>query len=124
MNYNTTGFASTGSVTDGTTSYTYSYDVNTANKNGRTIKGFSTAVESFMISGCKGCPYTDAMYFKNYYGDPDYGDKWVDAAFGKKETNFWSGRGNADFSRYGFTGQGGKVALSTRYLIVPSLISS
>jgi len=111
-------FAPTGTITDGTNTYAYTYDPQTANKNGRTIKGFSTAVEAKMISGCKGCPYTDATYFKNYYGDADYGHKWVDAAFGKKETNFKSGRGDADFSEYGFVGQGECIKKGTAYIII------
>jgi len=110
------GFVATGRITDGTNTYDYTYDPLTANKNGRTIRGFSHAVESKMISGCKGCPYIDAMYFKNYYGDPDYGNKWVQAAFGQKETDFKSGRGNADFSKYGFTGQRECIKKGTAYI--------
>lgn len=55
-NQNTVGcFATTGVITalDSLTTYTYTYDVDEANDNGRTIKGFSTSVESKMLT-CSG----------------------------------------------------------------------
>lgn len=38
--------------------------------------------------------------FLNYYGDTDYGDKWVSAAASKRKTDFKSERGNADFGSF------------------------
>lgn len=44
--------------------------------------------------------YPEFQKYYNYYGDADYGDKWVQAAFTASATDFSSGKGNADFSSY------------------------
>jgi hypothetical protein len=54
---NTEGcFKASGTIklVDTSVDYAYSYDPTTENDNGRTIQGFSTAVETKMISGCPG----------------------------------------------------------------------
>ena len=54
---NTKGcFTASGTITenDGGSEYTYTYNVNEDNDNGRTIQGFSTAVQSKMLEDCKG----------------------------------------------------------------------
>ena len=56
-NQNTKGcFDGSGTITenDGGSEYTYTYNVNEDNDNGRTIQGFSTAVQSKMLEDCKG----------------------------------------------------------------------
>ena len=56
-NENTEGcFKAAGSIkmVDTTTEYAYEYEPKTDNDNGRTIQGFSTAVEAKMITGCTG----------------------------------------------------------------------
>merc|ERR1711957_402239 len=85
--------------------------------NGRTIRGFSTAVESKMIT-CAKCPYDDDGYFKKYYGDADYADKWITAALDGTKTGFTSGRGDADFSLYALKGRGEAVKKGTAYMAV------
>jgi hypothetical protein len=62
------------------------------NKNGRTLQGFSLQAEAKMWR------YQDFQAFKAYYGDGNYADKWVTAAFDMTNTGFTSGRGDADFS--------------------------
>jgi len=109
-------FAETGTVSDGTNTYQYTYNIENDNDNGRTIKGFSTAVQGKMIEGCPGCPYRDAAYFKNYYGDSNYADKWVTAALTGGQTSFASGRGDADFSKYGLEGRGECAKKGTAYM--------
>ena len=47
-------FAESGTVSDGTNTYQYTYNIESDNDNGRTIKGFSTAVQGKMIEGCPG----------------------------------------------------------------------
>ena len=46
------------------------------NKNGRTLKGFSTGARKKMWdgSGCAGCPYKTFSQFYEFYGNFDYGD--------------------------------------------------
>lgn len=111
-------FNTTGTIEKDGTSYEYTYDVDTDNKNGRTIQGFSTAVDQKMINGCPGCPYDDAQYFVDYYGDYAYGDKWVQAAFAGGKTEFSSGRGNADFSSYTSVGKTEVIKKGTAYMII------
>jgi len=110
-------FKEDGAVSIGATSYEYTYDKLENNKNGRTIKGFSTAVAKKMLE-CTNCPYFDAEMFHDYYGDSDYGDKWVQAALSGSRTQFTSGRGNADFSLYSFEGRGECVKKGTAYLSI------
>jgi len=83
-------------------SFDYTYDVLADNKNGRTIKGFSTLVEKDMLK-CVGCPYPDAKYAVDYYNTPSYGNEWIEAAFEKRSTSLE--RGNADFANYGYVGR-------------------
>jgi len=113
-------FATSGTITenDGGSEYTYTYDINADNDNGRTIQGFSTAVQSKMLEDCKGCPYADAEYYFKYYGNPNYGDIWVQAALSGDKTDFKSGRGNADFATYDFEGRAECVKKGTAYLNV------
>ena len=46
------------------------------NRNGRTLKGFSTGARKKMWdgSGCAGCPYKTFSQFYEFYGNFDYGD--------------------------------------------------
>jgi len=60
------------------------------NKAKRTLKGFSTAVESKMSAE------THAQYFHNYYGAWDYADQITLAAFAGTATTMTNG--NADFT--------------------------
>lgn len=115
---NTNGcFAPSGTVSSGTRSYTYEYVPLEDNKNGRTIKGFSTSVKSKMLD-CPSCPYTDAGYFVSYYGNPDYADKWINAALVGGKTDFISGRGNADFKMYNLSGRAEAVKKGTAYMAI------
>merc|ERR1740133_745498 len=73
-------------------------------KNKYYIAKFSTDADKKMIlapdatpvAGCKGCPYKDAMMYKNYYGSSTYADDWVSAALAGTATQFTNG--NADFA--------------------------
>merc|ERR1719258_344725 len=71
-----------------------------AHKNGRTIRGFSTAAEEKMLvksSDCPGCPYEDYEKYYNYYGSITYADDWGTAALTGNKTEFT--RGNIDFTQ-------------------------
>lgn len=111
-------FAATGSlIIDGDdTDYTYEYDPEKDNNNGRTIAAFSTAAESKMLSGCPGCPYAEFIKYYNYYGRADYAHEWVTAAFDAETTSFTNG--NADFSKYGFIGRAEAIKKGTAYMNV------
>lgn len=82
------------------TSVTYVYDVETDNTNDRTIQYFSTDANEKMRPSEGQDFYPEFQKYYNYYGDADYGDKWVQAAFTASATDFSSGKGNADFSSY------------------------
>eukprot|EP00581_Thalassiosira_minuscula_P007471 CAMPEP_0183710558 /NCGR_PEP_ID=MMETSP0737-20130205/6262_1 /TAXON_ID=385413 /ORGANISM="Thalassiosira miniscula, Strain CCMP1093" /LENGTH=547 /DNA_ID=CAMNT_0025938857 /DNA_START=120 /DNA_END=1763 /DNA_ORIENTATION=+ len=114
---NTKGcFIDQGELTIGGKPYTYLYDVAKENKNGRTISGFSEQAKDKMHTGCTGCPYTDFMYYYNYYGTDDYAHQWVEAAFDGGRTSF--SNGNADFSKYGFDGKVEVIKKGTAYMNV------
>eukprot|EP00540_Astrosyne_radiata_P013072 CAMPEP_0116857556 /NCGR_PEP_ID=MMETSP0418-20121206/20617_1 /TAXON_ID=1158023 /ORGANISM="Astrosyne radiata, Strain 13vi08-1A" /LENGTH=62 /DNA_ID=CAMNT_0004491249 /DNA_START=1 /DNA_END=186 /DNA_ORIENTATION=- len=49
-----------------------------------------------MLLCSNGFPYPDFVKFRDYYGFPDYADKWVLAALDGTATAFTNG--NADFS--------------------------
>ena len=96
---------------------TYVYDYLVDNNNGRTIAGFSTASKKKMYD-CDNCPYVTYQKFYDYYGQFDYGNQWIAAAFDKDETDFT--QGNGDFSSYDDTGRAGKfccVASSSNILL-------
>jgi len=106
--------AASGSFNIEGTDYAYTYDPNTNNDNGRSIAGFSTQAGDKMRNNCPGCPYTDYMYFYRYYGAEDYANQWVTAALDGTSTNF--DNGNADFSKYSFTGRKEAVKKGTVFL--------
>ncbi len=88
-----------------------------ANKNGRTIKGFSTKDEKHHVdSNPDQDYYADMAMFVEYYGSSDYGDKWVTAALSGTSTSFTSGRGDADFSKLDDEGRVETVVKGTSFL--------
>jgi len=103
-----------GSISAGGSSYSYTYTVDEDNNNGRTIAGFSTSAQDKQYDGCPGCPYAEYKKFYDYYGEFDYAHQWVTAAFAGTNTNF--NNGNADFSKYGFTGREQVIKKGTAYM--------
>jgi hypothetical protein len=99
-------FNGTIEVANRSPSFVYEYNQQTHNKNDRTLKKFSTSAQELMFD-CETCPYKTYEKFREYYGEFDYGDKWVTAAFGGVRTGF-SKNGNMDFSNYGDDGKRGK----------------
>ena len=81
-------------MTDGTNELSYTAATNIYK---RTLKGFSTAVESKMSEE----PH--ANYFKDYYGVYDYANVLAQAAFAGTATSMADG--NSDFSAIGFIGR-------------------
>mmetsp|Transcript_3258 Transcript_3258/g.6012 ORF Transcript_3258/g.6012 Transcript_3258/m.6012 type:complete len:510 (-) Transcript_3258:112-1641(-) len=102
-------FAESGSVTVNGVAYAYTYDVMTGNGNGRTIQGFSIQAEAKMKNWQEYPKYSD------YYGDYDFGDKWVKNAL--DGTKYVSGNGKVfDFSKYGDAGRIEAIKKGTVYL--------
>jgi len=105
---NTDGcFEPSGTVTDG--QIELSYTVTNIYK--RTLKGFSTAVESKMSKE------THANYFKDYYGVYDYADRIVQAAIAGEDTTLAEGTGS-DFSTMGFIGREQVIKKCVAYMNV------
>ena len=69
--------------------FAYSYNNRLDNNNLRTIQSFSTNA-SVTMKGPDGNYYKEFQSFVNYYGDTDYGDKWVTAAYQKNNTAYTS----------------------------------
>jgi hypothetical protein len=64
------------------------------------LKRFSITADETMRP-CPACQYfPDFQKFFNFYGNVDYADRWITAAFYSEQTNFENGRGNADFAGY------------------------
>jgi len=121
LNQNLDGcFADDGTIDIGDDKYAYKYNPLVDNNNGRTIQGFSTKADKEMRHNdpdvCSGCPYTDHGYFYEYYGNSDYGDQWITAAFGSEKTRFQNG--DADFSLYGFEGREQAIKRAMVYMNV------
>ena len=106
--------AEDGSIVAGGATYDYSYTVDEDNNNGRTIAGFSTSARDKQYDGCPGCPYAEYKKYYDYYGEFDYAHQWVTSAFAGTNTNF--NNGNADFSKYGFTGREQVIKKGTAYM--------
>ena len=101
------GFATSG-ILEATISgvkeeYTYEFDPIYDNKNGRTIKGFSSQLIEEMIDFI--LEYPDLKHAVDYYGTINYANEWIEAAFDKRPTTFE--RGAANFASYGHVGRGG-----------------
>jgi len=106
---NTDGcLASTGTITDGTTTYSYSGVVNS---NARTLKGFSLLVASKMASE------KHAIFNTNYYGFTDYADRWVTNALNGNGANDLNNF-KADFDKYGDDGRIEGIKKGTAYMNV------
>lgn len=102
-------FAESGNLSDGTNEYEYLFVTNSA---GRTLKGFSTAVESKMKDE------EHAKMFHDYYGQWDYADQLVQAAFSGGNTFGSFTYGNADFSIFSLVGREQLVKKMSAYMNV------
>lgn len=69
-----------------------------------TIKSLSTNAQEEFLGGSHSKTY---LNFVDYYGDMDYADKWISAAFGGEETKF-SVAGNLDFGKFDVEGRAGE----------------
>lgn len=95
--FNTTGTVTLASPTIEMTNISYSYSIEEGTKNTRTLKGFST-------HDCRsGIIHEDFKKFYDYYGECDYANHWIMAAFDRTKTDLKNG--NADFSVYGLEGR-------------------
>jgi len=105
----------TGNVTYGSTTIKYDYDIDNDNKNGRTLRGFSTAAEKKMWK-CDRCPYKEYQKFYDWYGNFDYADRWVTAALDGTKADFAGKPGQVDFAQWGLTGRGECAKKGTAYM--------
>lgn len=69
--------------------FEYFYDNRQGNKNTITLQKLSSNASNTM-KGPDGVNYKEFQSFVDYYGDANYGDKWVTAARWKKNTDFTS----------------------------------
>merc|ERR1712176_942997 len=108
--------AASGTVTiDGKTEVGYTYDPAINNVSKRTIQGFSTSAQKKMAE-CANCPYEMYGKFYEYYGQYDYGNQIVLAAFAGTKTNFKNF--NNDFKVYGYDGKEQIIKKATAYIII------
>jgi hypothetical protein len=84
----------------------YIYNFLHGNRNSRSLASFSTKVKSLMHD-CRHCPYDIYLKYFQYYGEYDYANQMITAAFDKQSTSFK--KGNANFSQYNEEGQSGKI---------------
>jgi len=114
---NTVGcLAATGAITiDNKTEVTYTYDPLKNNVAKRTIQAFSTAAQKKMAE-CANCPYPMYEAFYNYYGQYDYANQIVLAAFAGSKTNFKNF--NNDFGIYGYDGKEQIIKKSSAYIVI------
>jgi len=103
----------------GEVSYTYSIENN--NVSGRSFGRWSTQADSMMGSCGEDCPYSEFSKFKKYYGQADYANEWISAAFEGRSTNF-PGMGGADFSTYGYDGRNQAIIKATAHMINPMIV--
>jgi len=114
---NTQGcFAASGSVSiDGKTDVDYTYDPLVNNVAKRTIQGFSTSAQKKMAE-CANCPYPMYDKFYQYYGQYDYANQIVLAAFGGSKTNFKNF--NNDFGLYDYDGKEQVIKKATAFIVI------
>lgn len=101
-----TGFTDEGVITiipEGQTinsalEFEYFYDTRKDNRNKNTLQKLSTEAHERMKLPKSNQYFPEFQAFVDYYGDTDYGDKWVNAAHEKGVTTFSNDRGHADFT--------------------------
>ena len=77
--------------------FSYAYNIRHDNVNYRTLQSLSTH-ETAGHKACPDCPYFDDFaQFLDYYGGPDFGNRWILAASSYDTTEFASQRGQANF---------------------------
>lgn len=109
-------FQGGGEITIDNEAYTYNYNVQTDNQNGRTLRGFSTAAKKKMYD-CENCPYPEHNAFFEYYGIHDYGDQWVSAALDGTAVSGFNNY-NANFNSYGLEGRAEAAKKGSAYVNV------
>jgi len=109
-------FPANGTVSIGGKEYPYTYVQTEGNKNGRHIKGFSTAARAKMYEGCTGCPFSEYSKYYNYYGVFDYANNWITAALTGGSTSI--NNFPADFSKYESIGRGEAAKKGTAYMAI------
>lgn len=103
-----------GAIVIGNVPYTYTYDKTADNRNVRTLQGFSTTANTRMRPDQDKDPYFEEFQkFVDYYGDYDYADRFVQAAFEGKKTDFTNSLVNFDFGVY----SGDLEALAGKYIL-------
>jgi len=90
----------------------YSYDQITDNTIERSIAKFSREAEISLGLCAKHCPKADYEKFRDYYGDGDYADQWVQAASTAGKTTFLNG--DADFSDLDLEGRYVSIVKATQ----------
>ena len=96
-------------------SLNYTYNILSDNGNERSIKLFSTNAHT-MLYQCVNCPYKDYQKFVDYYGEYDYANQFITAAYNAAPTSFVNG--NADFSTYVGIGRVGTKKKKKRQLFL------
>ena len=77
--------------------FPYRYDIRQDNRNLRTYHGFGVHAAS-RSRDCHGCPFhPEFQKFVDFYGDEEYGNRWIMAASTGNKTSFSSSNGDADF---------------------------
>uniref|UniRef100_A0A7S1G0P6 Uncharacterized protein n=3 Tax=Corethron hystrix TaxID=216773 RepID=A0A7S1G0P6_9STRA len=105
-------FADAGTITIiGYGDFSYTYDSRVDNGNGRTLQGFSLQAEKKMRT------WTEYQKFQKYWGDYDFGDKWVQNALAGTKYRSQTGK-EYDFGLYGDEGRKEAVKKGTVFMNV------
>merc|ERR1711957_974009 len=108
-------FVEEGSMTvAGSVEVSYRYNVLSDNIAKRTLQGFSTSAEKKMAN-CANCPYSMYAKFYDYYGEYDYANQIVLAAFAGEATSLKNF--NNDFLPYSFSGREQIIKKGTAYMV-------
>jgi hypothetical protein len=86
---------------------TYTYNPQSDNVLFRAFEGFSRLAQDFMAECAGNCPYPEFKKFHDYYGESDYGDNLISAAFDGTATSLLNG--NMDFALLGDASRTGKT---------------
>jgi len=92
---------------------TYQYDIREDTRYSRSLQKLRADAESNMPLSSEHDHY---LKFLNYYGQSDYANQWILAAFNSGNTNF--DNGNADFSSYSEVGRIEAITKATRNMSI------
>jgi hypothetical protein len=110
-----------GSTMELAAAFSYDYEVRFDNRNDLTLQSLSLRAGTDMKEFGNRTHIPEYHAFVTYYGDEDYADKYITAAYLGQATKFTSGKGNVDFSTFATGGRMGQAEAMRKGIVYLSV---